>query len=62
MRTSITLWTPDEPEGYGVHGQKDDDYRAFVLHHSSLTDDGEEDVTEQFNILWDEEEEGFVCR
>jgi hypothetical protein len=35
---------------------KDDDYRAFVLDHSSLTDDDE------FKIIYDEEEEGFVCR
>jgi hypothetical protein len=58
MKDKITLWTPNEPEGYGICDQEqnyEDDFRAFVLDHSSLTDDN-------FKIIYDEEEEGFVCR
>lgn len=53
MKDKIIIWTPEEPQGYGVCDQDED--------HSSLPDDTESEDN-IIKIIYDEEEEGFVCR
>jgi len=44
MKDKVIIWTPEEPQGYGVCDQDD------------------EPIEEPIDVIFDEDEEGYVAR